>query len=59
MQRFKRLRVRWPLMGSNPPNVRLANCLGRRWFRKLGGRDKMPDSSQGVRPYEKQNKPAK
>jgi hypothetical protein len=36
MQRFKRLRVRWPLMGSNPPNVRLANCLGRRWFRKLG-----------------------
>jgi hypothetical protein len=23
------------------------------------GRDKMPDSSQGVRPYEKQNKPNK
>jgi hypothetical protein len=23
------------------------------------GRDKMPDSSQGVRPYEKQNKPTK
>jgi len=23
------------------------------------GRDKMPDSSQGVRPYDKQNKPDK
>jgi len=23
------------------------------------GRDKMPDSSQGVRPYDKQNKPPK
>jgi hypothetical protein len=30
MRRFKRLRVRWPLMGFNPPNVPLANCIGRR-----------------------------
>ncbi len=44
--------------GTNPSGIGTSTSGGRD-ANNDQGRDKMPDSSQGVRPYDTQNKPTK